>query len=94
MERYYKASDVHDVISALAHEPYYKHEYESFYEGVCAVEGELQCLEQFEINEQRLGRWLGEDPSEWECSLCHYEVERWNNTPYCPGCGAKMEVKK
>ena len=94
MERYYKASDVHEVIRALAHEPYYQHEDESFYNGISAVDGELMCLEQFEINEQKLGRWLGEDPGEWECSLCHYEVERWNNTPYCPSCGAKMEVEK
>lgn len=26
-----------------------------------------------------------------ECSRCHYGVNPYNNTPYCPNCGAKME---
>ncbi len=34
--------------------------------------------------------WLDSDPAKWECSNCHYKVERWNNTLYCPVCGAKM----
>lgn len=25
------------------------------------------------------------------CSICGYGVEPWNNTPYCPNCGVKME---
>ncbi len=25
------------------------------------------------------------------CSKCGYSVEPWNNTPYCPHCGEKME---
>ena len=43
--------------------------------------------------ELRQGKWLDLDPIKWECSICHYKVERWNNTPYCPSCGAKMEEK-
>lgn len=37
-----------------------------------------------------VGKWLDSDPGAWECSVCHYEVERWNNTPYCPICGSRM----
>lgn len=25
------------------------------------------------------------------CSICGYGVEPWNNTPYCPNCGADMK---
>ena len=47
-----------------------------------------------EFEEVRHGEWLDLNPTEWECSECHYKVERWNNTPYCPRCGAKMDRKK
>ena len=26
----------------------------------------------------------------YECSLCHYGVQPWNNTNFCPNCGADM----
>ena len=31
------------------------------------------------------GEWIDDN-----CSICGYGVEEWNNTPYCPSCGAKM----
>lgn len=37
------------------------------------------------------GRWIDTDPAAWECSVCHYKVARYNNTSYCPACGAKMK---
>ena len=42
------------------------------------------------VNIQKIAKWIDSDPLEWECSNCHYKVERWNNTLYCPSCGAKM----
>ncbi len=42
------------------------------------------------LEEPKVGKWLDIDPAEWECSRCHYEVARWNNTLYCPSCGASM----
>ena len=42
------------------------------------------------VTPQRLrGKWVDNN-----CSICGYGVEVWNNTPYCPNCGAKMEDKE
>lgn len=43
--------------------------------------------------EVRHGEWIDLNITEWQCSECNYRVERWNNTPYCPKCGAKMDGK-
>ena len=41
-----------------------------------------------------LGHWVDSgDPLTFSCSRCGYEVARYNNTPCCPNCGKKMEVK-
>ena len=39
------------------------------------------------------GRWVYEhgDPVMMPCSVCGYQVYRYNNTHYCPYCGAKMD---
>ena len=42
------------------------------------------------------GEWIGAQIRHYpgyECSLCHYGVQPWNNTNYCPNCGAKMRTK-
>ena len=41
-------------------------------------------------------RWLYEhgDPAMLPCSACGYKVYRYNNTPYCPHCGAKMDGER
>lgn len=31
------------------------------------------------------GTWIDDN-----CSICGYGVKSWNNTPYCPNCGARM----
>ena len=38
----------------------------------------------------RHGKWIDGDPINWECSECGYLVMRYNNTPFCPNCGANM----
>lgn len=42
------------------------------------------------------GEWIagrvGHGPG-YTCSLCNYGVAPWNNTPYCPNCGARMFAK-
>lgn len=35
--------------------------------------------------ERPKGKWINDN-----CSICGYGVRPWNNTPYCPNCGAKM----
>lgn len=39
------------------------------------------------------GRWVYEhgDPVMMPCSVCGYRVFRYNNTRYCPNCGARMD---
>lgn len=38
------------------------------------------------------GKWNG-GLANWNCSACNYGVNAWNNTPYCPNCGAKMDLE-
>ncbi len=57
MEKYYRVSDVKEIIKKLAREPYYQHDGESFYNGICAVDGELICLEPIEFEELKVGKW-------------------------------------
>ena len=40
------------------------------------------------------GDWIGgtvEHGPGYTCSICHYRVPPWKNTPYCPHCGAEMK---
>jgi hypothetical protein len=90
MEKYYRVSDVNDIIKKLSGEPYYQHNGESFYNGVCAVDGELMCLEQYPIRE---GEWIIHTNYEgninhYECSVCHQAQGHKSN--YCEKCGADM----
>lgn len=76
MEKYYKASDVNAILDKLAKEPYYQHDGEDFYNGVCAVEGELMCLDPIELDEPKTGKWIfckyvGE--GYYKCSCCEIE---------------------
>ena len=57
MEKYYRVSDVNEILNKLAKEPAYYHEGESFYNGICAVEGELICLDAIEIEEPKESKW-------------------------------------
>lgn len=41
----------------------------------------------------KTGKWVDDgDPLMFTCGNCGYGVMRYNNTPFCPNCGAKMEV--
>lgn len=90
MEKYYRVSDVNAIVEKLLREPYYQHDGESWYSGVSAMSDALLLVAPMFVEEPKVGKWIGDDPAEWECSLCHYKAARWNNTPYCPCCGAKM----
>lgn len=43
-----------------------------------------------DVRENIKGEWIDRGVGGWECSRCHYIVERWNNTNFCPNCGADM----
>ena len=99
MEKYYRVSDVNEILNKLAKEPYYQHDGEDFYNGVCAVEGELMCLDNVELEEPKVGEWKFTEPDTHGnkkpyCSNCgEYHLSSWSdytNCSYCPSCGAKM----
>jgi DNA-directed RNA polymerase subunit RPC12/RpoP len=102
MEKYYKVSDINEILNKLAKEPAYYHEGEDFYNGVCAVEGELMCLEQVPDITSRTGRWVKvptdriiEEPDRvrWKCSSCGKETDlpNYEKADFCFNCGAKMK---
>lgn len=42
--------------------------------------------------ERKMGKWVDDgDPLMITCGNCGYGVKRYNNTPFCPHCGARME---
>jgi hypothetical protein len=57
MEKYYRVSDVNEILNKLAKEPAYYHDGEDFYNGVCAVEGELMCLDSVELEGSKVAKW-------------------------------------
>lgn len=96
MEKYYKVSDVNEILNKFAKEPFYYHEGEDFYNGICAVEGELMCLEPVELEEPKVSTWIklvkdignGRTLTKYQCSECGVYLAVEAN--YCPNCGAKM----
>ena len=36
------------------------------------------------------GCWIDKSPISFVCDKCNYEVQRYNNTNFCPSCGADM----
>ena len=54
------------------------------------VQTELMMLPSAQPERMR-GKWIDDgDPFMWECGCCGYRVKRYNNTRYCPNCGAEM----
>lgn len=42
----------------------------------------------------RHGRWIASHDEFCACSICKYPVYVWwNQTNYCPNCGAKMDMR-
>ena len=51
-----------------------------------------ETLEYLPSAEPKRGKWVDDgDPLMLTCGNCGYGVMRYNNTPFCPNCGAKME---
>jgi DNA-directed RNA polymerase subunit RPC12/RpoP len=96
MEKYYRVGDVNEILNKLAKEPAYYHDGEDFYNGVCAVERELMCLEQVPDITSRTGHWIktsiDPDKVRWKCSVCGKETDlpNYEKANYCFNCGVKM----
>ena len=54
MEKYYRVSDVKDMLKKLSKEPTYQHDGEDFYAGIYAVESALADLEEVETDIDKL----------------------------------------
>ena len=48
------------------------------------------------LKEHKSGYWTtkrtNDHDGEWYCDQCGYEPTFFENTPYCPRCGAKLEL--
>ena len=88
--RYIDVNLLQERLEQVSREPDYMHEGETWDVGVSLAGTIADHIPTADVREERYGKWIDSDPVEWECSECHYEVERWNNTLFCPGCGAKM----
>ena len=42
------------------------------------------------VSQPKTGHWEDGSPISWICSECGYQVRIYNNTNFCPNCGAKM----
>lgn len=55
----------------------------------------LSCIEKIpsaDVAPVRHGRWIASHDEFCACSICKYPVYvGWNQTNYCPSCGAKMD---
>lgn len=62
-----------------------KEEEKRWWSGFCA-----NCTD----GDKPQGKWIGERVGHgpgYTCSICGYGVQPWNNTNFCPHCGAKMK---
>ena len=62
--------------------------------GIHKAVNELLDAPTIEAEPVRHGKWIKFHDELSKCSLCNYPTyTRWNQTDYCPNCGAKMEGK-
>lgn len=51
----------------------------------------IKSLSKSDLAFVSFSEWVDdEDPNSFKCKNCKYKVNRWNNTRYCPNCGARM----
>lgn len=69
----------------------YDEEHEEHLDKIMTVEEMLDtytnegCPTMYSNPKRKKVKWIND-----QCSNCGYSVYPWNNTPYCPNCGAKM----
>lgn len=88
--------DEDDVISAIykrienlqTHEPFKKKHGDIDLIGLVPIIQSIPTANQ----EPQTAKWIDNgDPLMITCGNCGYDVMRYNNTLFCPNCGAKME---
>ena len=63
----------------------------------CTKELAKDVLTLLKEQEQKTGHWTTkrtlQHDGEWYCDQCEYEPTVFEDTPFCPNCGAKMESR-
>ena len=63
-------------------------------ERTCGLDVPNDALSLLKAQEEKKAEWTTKrtesHDGEWYCSACGYEPTVFENTPYCPACGAKM----
>lgn len=79
-----KYVEVNDLLKHLPDEPY---------KG--AIRRVLQQAPAADVAPVVHGRWIASHDEFCACSICKYPVYvGWNQTNYCPNCGAKMDEER
>lgn len=59
------------------------------------IRDKLEDLPAADVAEARHGWWIASHDEFCACSICKYPVYvGWNQTNYCPNCGAKMDKEE
>lgn len=78
----------HRLNFLMAENGEYDHYTSGFDEAVTKVEN----FPAADVAPVRYGRWIASHDEFCACSICKYPVYvGWNQTNYCPNCGAKMD---
>ena len=60
-------------------------------EACSAIVADMEALPAADVAPVRHGQWIASRDEFCVCSICKYPVYvGWNQTNYCPNCGAKM----
>ena len=97
MEKYFKVTDIENLLDKLVKEPQYQHAGETYYAGIYAVGDQLDSLPVVEVKEQKNGTWRLENNEEMPdpmfklviCSECNQAASGCYN--FCPHCGTPMK---
>ena len=66
--------------------------YTNWFAEITVIKPNESESDSIDILKSKQGYWKDEgDPLSWTCSNCGYVVFRYNNTKYCPRCGAYMK---
>ena len=67
----------------------------AYLRGGKAIIEDLTKFPAADVAEVRHGRWIASRDEFCACSICKYPVYvGWNQTNYCPNCGAKMDKEE
>ena len=84
MERYYPKKqliDVNDVYSLFDKSGFAR-----------LHVADIDTIPRMDVEPVKYGRWIASHDEFCACSICKYPVYvGWNQTNYCPNCGAKMD---